>query len=554
MEAGRIHKLKMTEEELGRFQALLMKKSGLVFEGRRLQEMEKAIARRIIELSQSSFEEYYRHLSGARSGDKELDRLVISLTVGETQFFRTPDQFAALRKYVLPELIQKKRSTEKKIKIVSAGCATGEEPYTLCIMLDDLLPDISSWDLDIIACDINKDFLKIARAGEYSERKLRLVDPETREKYFTRKSKNLYEIKDNLRGRVKLKHFNITTRDYSPITEGDRIDLLLCRNVLIYFDMDTIKRTINKFHKTITDDGYLMLGYSETLFKISEEFQSVHTPEAFFYKKTDKAVPSPSVDIAESETPKKREDFIHMLGSKPHPMASKDPAADSLNWFKRAAEALGRELPADKCEPMPPRKHKSAVPIFRPSESRDKPAPKPEVISEEQLWEEAIELFSKEKFEEARSMFERMLELNDCSARAHIGLGFLQANLGVDEQSRKHAEEALRHDDLLPEIYLLLALLEEKNENHEQAIANYQRVLLLSPGFAMAHFNLGNLFLKLKRYKDANREFGNALKAFESGMDNYSIRFSGGLSRDAAIAFCRTQQEYIAESLTGRAG
>src|SRR4030042_1729075 len=128
IDTARIFKLKMTAEEVEKFQAFFMDNSGLVFEGRRIQEMERAIARRMIELGFSSFSDYHGYVSGTREGKDELNDLVISLTVGETQFFPTPDQFAALRKYVLPELIQRQRRNNLELRILSAGCATGEAP------------------------------------------------------------------------------------------------------------------------------------------------------------------------------------------------------------------------------------------------------------------------------------------------------------------------------------------------------------------------------------------------------------------------------------------
>ena len=135
MESARIYKLKMSSEEAEKYQVFLMEKSGLALEGRRLAEMERAVATRMIEMGLSSFEEYYSYLTSPGNGKKEISNLVLSLTVGETQLFRTPDQFAALRKYVFPELIEKERKADRELRILSAGCATGEEPYSLNILL-----------------------------------------------------------------------------------------------------------------------------------------------------------------------------------------------------------------------------------------------------------------------------------------------------------------------------------------------------------------------------------------------------------------------------------
>ncbi len=550
MASSKIHLLKMSPELMEKFQVFLMERSGLVFEGRRIQEIERTVARRMIELGFASFEEYYEFITGRAEGGDELNQLVITLTVGETQFFRTPDQFAALRNYVFPELIERGRKVGKSLNILTAGCATGEEPYSICILLDDLIPDIDSWDITIRACDINREFLDAAREGAYGERKLRLVDLDTREKYFDRLAKNLYRVNERLRDRVEFSHFNINAADYTPLTRGLSYHLVLCRNVLIYFNMNTIKHTIDKLYKIIARNGYLMLGYSETLFKISDAFQSVHTPEAFFYQKSEKPTGYHVVELTpDKPTPYEREDFIKALGSKPHPLAEGKSAAPGLpDWFKKVSEALAPRAAPDKCETEP-----AGMKPAAPAPPAEKPKPA-ETIGEEDLWERALGCFSEERFEEAGALFEKMLEIEPCSARAHLGLGFLYANMGAEERSRRYAEEARRYDDLLPEIYLLLALLDEKNGNYQMAVGNYQRVILLDPDFAMAHFNLGNLFLKMDRYRDARREFGNTIDILERDTDNKSLRFSGGLGREAVIEFCRMQRDHIARAVSGPGG
>jgi len=525
MKGSKSIKVRMSPEQIERFQAFFMENSGLVFEGRRIKEMERAIAGRMAELGVPSFDEYFRYLSGAMEGRDELYNVVINLTVGETQFFRTPDQFAALRKYVLPELIEK-QSGLKELNILSAGCATGEEPYSLCIILDDLIPDIGSWNIRIIGCDINREYLTAAREGVYSERKIRLVDPVTRKKYFERIGKNQWRIKERLANRVEWRHFNINSEDYYKLTGASRFHLVLCRNVLIYFNVSTIQKLIKKFYRVMHNNGYLMLGYSETLFKISDMFQSVHTEEAFFYQKTARPA-RPRFALPEKPVPLQREELLQLLASKPHPKMEKPSP------LPEAPPAQ-----ADHPESQPPGA-----------------AAEPEgLFSEDEAWEEAITLFSEERFEEARRIFEEMVEVNPCSARGHLGLGFLWANRGADERSREHVERAKRYDDLMPEIYFLLALLDEKNGHNDMAMENYRRVILLEPEFAIAHFNLGNLYLKMQRHRDARREFNNTIAILETDGHNRSLNFSGGLSREAVIQFCQMQKNQIAKVLPSPAG
>ncbi len=537
-----IHKIEMTPEQLEQFQTLLIERSGLVFEGRRVREMERSVSTRMIELGICSFAEYYDFLSSARKGEDELNRLVISLTVGETQFFRTPDQFASLRKYILPELLDRK-SGEKSLVLVSAGCATGEEPYTLAILLRELLADFDSWKVDILGCDINADFLEHAREGIYSERKLRLVDPATRQKYFQRLSRNRWKVKDILQNDVKWLHYNITANDLAGLTENRKVHLFLCRNVLIYFNQETIQRVISNFYDCIENQGYLMLGYSESLFKINDSFQPVHTPEAFLYQKTsrqsarEKSIPSHA-------GPLERKELLQALGSLPHPRTAHQTNIDSI------IRHLGRATPSPPGEASSTGKGKQEKSADLETRSKlSMPAPAAGVtkqehkscLSEDVIWKEALGHFREERFEKAGESFQDMLDRNPDSARARLGLGFIYANQGDEETAREYAETAVSLDDLMPETYFLIALLEERKGRPEEAIKSYQRVILLDQDFAMAHFNLAHLYLKLGRERDAAREFGNTVSILERDPDNFSMNFSGGLSGEAIISFCRMQ-------------
>ncbi len=502
---SQIQRIKMSPLDVQKFQEFLMESSGLYFEGRRIGDMERAIVDRMIELSHQSFSDYYHFLTVHRSGREELNKLVLSLTVGETRFFRTPDQFAAIRKYILPELIESKSASTRSLRILSAGCATGEEAYTLGIMLCEALPDIETWDIKIIGRDINKDFLAHAKQATYHERKLKLVDNYLKEKYFDSKGQGLYRVKRQVRNLVDISHFNLSEPDYLELLQDSLFDLILCRNVLIYFKQETIKRVISRIFGILADRGYLLLGYSETLFKLNDKFLSIHTPEAFFYRKGNLEKPRLEKELPHTETPLNRNTLLDVLGSRPHPKVST-----------------------------------RIVKKKKPRAARKPEKTKPQTAQDESLlWEEGMGYYSRERFNKARQSFKAMLEINPFSARAHLGLGFLYANSGADERSREAIARAREYDELMPEIYYLLALLAEKNEKLSEAITNHQRVILLDPDFAMAHFSLANIYLRLDKLKDARREFRNTLNILESDQHNSSLKFSGGMSREALIQACR---------------
>jgi len=507
-----IYSMRMLPEEAERFQEFLMESCGLMFEDRRLADLERAVAGRMIELGHSSFEEYYHFLTVHREGREELNQLVVSLTVGETQFYRTPDQFVALEQYILPRLLEARGATSRRLRVLSAGCATGEEAYSLVMSFHRVAPAPATWDFRVRACDINRDFLERAEAGVYSERKLRLVSAEELRNYFRPEGKH-FRVVPELRRQVEFLHFNLSEEDYSHLAAGEIFDVILCRNVLIYFRQDAMRRVVARLHELLAEDGYLILGYSETLFRISEDYCSVHTPETFFYTKAREPKKPRVKDLPHLHRPLQREHLLEALDSKPFP-APPAPAASPLSAVRAEAAAPRTALP----EPVP---------------------------AEAALWEAGMSCFAEEKFEAARARFEEMLTHYPRSARAHLGLGLLLANQGSDEASREQCERARGCDDLLPGIYFLLALLDEKGSRLDSAVDYYQRVLLLDRDFAMARFNLANLYLRLDRPRDARREFANTLTILERDPKNPSLQFSGGLSRESLIQICEIHRSQV---------
>jgi chemotaxis protein methyltransferase CheR len=230
-----IAQIKLDSKHVENFQRLLMDMSGLFIDERRIHDLERAVKGRMVSLGIFDYLEYYRLLARNNSKKKELDQLVLSLTVGETHFFRTPPQFEALRTCILPELIKKKESGHKRLRFLSAGCSTGEEAYSIVIMLLETFPELADWNIDIIAFDINLEFIEKAKSGVYPERKLRLVPPDIRRRYFKHKGK-LFKLSDKIKKRVKFLHLNLTSPDLAMLGADEPFDVILCRNVLIYFE------------------------------------------------------------------------------------------------------------------------------------------------------------------------------------------------------------------------------------------------------------------------------------------------------------------------------
>lgn len=285
----------LNDEEFKLFQGLLVEKSGLYFPPDRKEALESALQKRLKESKQADYADYYAQLSSG-DGRHEFLELVDLLTIGETYFFRNHFQFEVLQENVLPKLLEKKKS----LKIWSAGCATGEEAYTLAMILLESMPDIENWDVSILATDINQHYLDQAKQGVYSQRAVSKVPQNYLSKYF-KKTGNKYYLSDAIKNRVVFMRHNLV-EDPFTLDGMQGADVVFCRNVIIYFDLPTIKKTIDRFYHALSDDGYLFLGFSESLWQIDDRFGVVEFPHTFIYKKGFVPAPAPShlyVDIPE---------------------------------------------------------------------------------------------------------------------------------------------------------------------------------------------------------------------------------------------------------------
>jgi chemotaxis protein methyltransferase CheR len=275
--------LNLSDDEFKLFANLLVEEAGLHFSADRIDILQLALEQRVKQKGYSAFNEYYNFLKYHPEGSSELKNLIELLTVGETYFFRSPAQFDALKDKIIPEIVNKKLFAGRTLRIWSAGCSTGEEPYTLAMILLNYLPASEAWNISIVATDINRNVLSKAREGIYSQRSVEHVPPEFLEKYFTKQG-NKYVLSDEIKKMVNFSYHNLV-KEFHIFDGAQDFDIIFCRNVTIYFKLDTIKTIIEKFYHALINGGYLFLGYSETLWQISEKFRVVEFPHTFVYQK-----------------------------------------------------------------------------------------------------------------------------------------------------------------------------------------------------------------------------------------------------------------------------
>lgn len=223
------------------------------------------------------------------------------ITVGETYFFRNEDQFRMLRENILPEMIAQKRTQGiKQLRLWSAGCATGEEPYSLAILLRELIPDIDQWNIHLLATDLNTHSLNYARQGVYRARSFRSETPaDLRDRWFRAEPGGGHKLDAAARQLVTFAPLNLISDEYPSFFNGTTLmDMIVCRNVTIYFDAETTRGIVNRFHKSLSAGAWLMVGHSEPMTQTYREFTPRNFPNAIFYQKAEEVVPDWSLPPA----------------------------------------------------------------------------------------------------------------------------------------------------------------------------------------------------------------------------------------------------------------
>lgn len=251
---------------------------------------------------------YLAALTQLPAGAPEFEHLFAAITVGESYFFRDTPQMTLLREHLLPRLIQRRRAAgDLSLRLWSAGCASGQEPYSLAILLSELLPDLRHWTLHLLATDINPGALAEARLGRYRGWSLRGMLPALRQRHFQQHG-DIYELDPALRQLVCFSCLNLSADAYpSALTETQALDLIICRNVLIYLAPETITRVLQQFAACLLPEGVLMLGASDLVPWPREQLALVQADDATYFRRLPPAAPaSPSKPTAPSRPAQRR--------------------------------------------------------------------------------------------------------------------------------------------------------------------------------------------------------------------------------------------------------
>ncbi len=263
-------------DEYKKLQDFIYNKSGMFFPVSRKGYIEKRILKRMEALRFEKFEQYFEILK-KEILRTEIINLFNAITINETFFFRDLPQLKALKNHIVPEMV---KSGKKIINILSAGCSSGEEAHTLAIIMRENFPQVN---FNVTGIDISDLVVAKAKRGEYSEYAVRFVPKNYFAKYFSKLANGNFKYKDELKGGLAFKKINLMEFERADLRKP--FDIIFCRYVLIYFDKESKKKVVKSFHNNTTQNGYLIMGNSESLFAVSDDYQMLHFPSAILYKR-----------------------------------------------------------------------------------------------------------------------------------------------------------------------------------------------------------------------------------------------------------------------------
>ena len=503
--------IKLSPEEDRAFQEFIEENSGLHLEEHAIRSLAEVVGERIKAVKVESPHKYLNFLRFHPQGKEEFPQLLNLLTIKETYFFRNQPQFKVLREKILPEIIKRKtkeRLYHSQLRLWSAGCSSGEEPYSLAMSIREVISNLKDWEIEILATDISPEALEKAERGIYGKRAVKYTDKVYLDKYFKR-LEGKYYLKDEIRGMVKFLYHNLVN-DVFP----EKLDLIFCRNVTIYFKRPLTEKIIGKFYQSLNEGGYLIIGHSETLYGMSSGFELVNLKDAFVYRKVSPVRRARPVEKNVSNGVRLKEKVKEWQSHLPSPslLSPSFPGADSSS---PAGLAVGERRPTD-------------VPF-----------------DAETSFGQALGYYRKRDYLKALELCQKALPKLSNPARAYHLLGCIYADQGEYEKSKEPLEKALEYDSLLFDAYFKLGIVCIKLKKPEEAIANLKKTVFLSPDFALAHFYLANLYRDFKEDNKARREYENTLKALNSNSKAELDEFGGGFAKETLTRTCQIYLERL---------
>jgi chemotaxis protein methyltransferase CheR len=498
-------KANISDAALAQLSEFVAEAMGLHFPKERWRDLERGVGPASRELGFKDIESCLQWLLSSPLTKSQIEILASYLTIGETYFFREKRIFEILEEHILPGLISSRRQSERRLRIWSAGCATGEEPYSIAILLQKMLPDLKDWSMVILATDINPRFFEKALEGIYSEWSFRGTPLWVKEKYFTKKKNGRYALLPQVRKMVTFSYLNLAEDVYPSLSNNtNAMDIIFCRNVLMYFAPEQVEKVIHNLYRALPEYGWLIVSPSESSHVLSSQFVTANFPGATLYQKdtqkSQRIKDFISIEPRFSLLPEEKK-----LSAQPPPL----PGFADFESVPKAETILTEEL--TESHPAEPGAPKTTEPL---------PAP----------YEEASALYEQGRYMEATEKLLKIVTVNQDDSKVMALLARAYANQGKLTEALAWCDKAIAADKLNPGYHYLLATILQERGQTEEAVASLRRSLYVDQDFVLAHFALGNLTHKQGRFKESAKHFENALSALSLHQPQEILPESDGMT------------------------
>lgn len=494
-------------DDVARFRAAVGRRLGLHFDDGKLVFLADTLRQRL-DATGRGCEAYVGSIEAGLATD-EIGILARDLTVSETYFFRNIEQFRATAEVALPERIAA-RQGQKRLRLLSAGCASGDEAYSLGIVVTESAID-ASWDVSIRAVDVNPSMLEKAVRAQYSTWALRETSAEVQRRWFRPEGRDVL-LAEEARMRVRFEERNLA-QDDPELWPPESYDIVFCRNVLMYLLPETAQRVIERITRSLVPGGFLFLGHAETLRGLSQSFHLRHTHGTFYYQRKERAeLPGCTYAQAPSESTSETSPLV----------AAVDGADGWIDAIRRASERIESLART----PIGAQVRREVSPIDQPPR-----------------WDlgKALELLKNERFAAALDVVQAF----PAEAAIDPEVLLLRAVLLTHGGSFAVAEDTCRRllaiDELNAGAHYLMALCREAEGDREGAAEHDQAAAYLDPAFAMPRLHLGLLARRHGDRKTALQELDQALLLLQREDAPRLLLFGGGFGRETLIDLCRAE-------------
>jgi chemotaxis protein methyltransferase CheR len=498
-------------QNIQRFQHVIAGRFGLHFDDFKLNFVIDVLQRRS-ESKRMTPEEYIAALETVahHNGEGEWRELARELTVGESYFFRNEEQFHALREVALPARMRA-RQAARMLTVASIGCSSGEEPYTIAIVIRELLPSMFDWGVRIVAVDVNPEAIEKARAGRYSAWSLRGTPDAVRERWFTADGRD-FVIDESIRRMVSFEERNVAGDD-ARFWSGAMFDIVFCRNMLMYFTPQAAQDVVDRICRSLLPGGFFFLGHAETLRGLSREFHLRHTHDTFYYQKR----------TEEEQT------LLSAPGAADTRGADRTPLAEMFESAESWVETISRS--AERIRSLTER---------TPTRSAPASAPARQVAT---FWDlaPAFQLLRDERYDDALALVDELPADSARNADVLALRAVLLAHRGDLVAAEDVCRQILAIDELSAGAHYLMALCREGARDRAGAIDHDQTAVYLDPSFAAPRLHLGLLARKSGDRAAARRDLAQAMVLLEREDVSRLLLFGGGFSREALIDLCRAE-------------